>query len=177
MRLVALIFGVCLALCPVRADAAPIGSFSWVHDILFGTGSTFTVVNDSGDPFTSVLIDLYAPDAATPFYTVNLGDIGAGESAQSIDDFSLFTLPADLDRTDLRLTYLADPVTAQLLATELIGDPLDLLTGTIDITVPDPPAPTVPEPGTLLSLALGLGAVRGRTLLIARQRKSPASTR
>ena len=148
-----------------EANAAPIGTFEWAYDVLFGTGSTFNITNTSTGVFEDTFVDLYAPAATTPFQTISFGDVDSGGSAQSIDDLSVFLVPDDLARVQLRLTFDATPVTAQLLASDLQGLPTLLLIGATDITGP---APTnVPEPPSVSLMLLGFAA----TAFAARRRK------
>jgi hypothetical protein len=45
-----------------------IGTFDWVDDILFRSGSTFSVNNESASTFESIAIDLFAQGDSTPFH-------------------------------------------------------------------------------------------------------------
>ena len=117
----------------------------------FGIGSIFNVTNTSADTFLGVYVDLYSPDADTPFYSVNLGDIDGGLTAQSIDDLSFLSVPFDLDRATLRLGYLASVVNVTLGASDLIGDPTSFLVGSTEIQT----IAHVTEPATWMVLSAG----------------------
>jgi hypothetical protein len=166
MRMRDLVIVVMLTACASRVDAAPIGTFEWTHDILFGTGSVFTVINESGSAFDDVTVDLFAPSAATPFFAASLGDLSPGESAQSFDDLSFFLVPFDLDSIRLRLTFENTLVTATLVSTQLTGDPSSLLAGSTTIDAPE--VSPVPEPSSVLLLLTGV-ALLTRRRMTARQ--------
>jgi hypothetical protein len=156
MRQAVLLLTACAVLLPQRAAAAPIGTFEWVHDALFGTGSTFSVTNQSDDPFEDVFVDLFAPGQMTAFQSLSLGTVDAGSAAQSIDDLSFLVVPFDLSRALVRLTFDGTALSAELDSANLQGDPAFLLAGAIDIVAPDDPDPTpvpVSEPSTLTMLA------------------------
>ncbi len=157
MRLRVAILLAALLCVPRLASAATIGTFDWVYDELFATGSSFNVANESVDTFTSVFVDLYAPLAPDPFQSLSLGNVAAGTTAQSIDDLSLLLVPLDLARAQLRFTFGTEAVVVQLLAGALVGEPGNVLFGSIDIEAPDvSPTPT-PEPSTLALLLAGVG--------------------
>jgi hypothetical protein len=44
----------------VLEPGSVIGTFEWVDDVLFGTGSTFDVDNESSFTFESVFVDLFS---------------------------------------------------------------------------------------------------------------------
>ena len=157
------VLAICLLLAPARASATSIGVFDWTYDAAFGTGSTFSVTNDSTDPFSDVFVDLYAPSESIAFLSLSLGEVSAGGTAQSIDDLSLLLVPNDLATAVLRLSFGSDPITATIVASSLQGDPAFLLQSSIDILTDDSPNPTpIPEPSTvvLVGSVLGAAAVR-----------------
>lgn len=154
---------------PNRAVAAPIGTFEWVYDTLFATGSSFNVTNESESSFEDIFVDLYAPEAADPFQSLSLNSVEAGGIVQSFEDLSFLVVPFDLDRAHLRFTFNSGLVGLDLFASALTGDPQSLMAASVDIFAPEvPPSPApVPEPATLLLLGTGLGAmglrrIRGR---------------
>jgi hypothetical protein len=164
MRFVVAVLTVCVLLSPRSAGASPIlepsgrvvGSFGWVHDVLFQTGSTFSVTNESNADFVDVFVDLYAPSETVPFISLSLGAVVAGGSGQSIDDLSALLVPEDISVALLRLSFANAPLSASIFATSLSGDPLDLLAGATDILAPaQSPAP-IPEPTTLVLMGVGI---------------------
>jgi hypothetical protein len=160
-----------LLLLPASARAASIGTFEWTYDALFGTGSVFSVTNQSSDPFLDVFVDLYAPSESIAFYSMNLGVVDTGSASQTIDDLSFLTVPFDIGSATVRLSYVGEAVTATLLASSLAGDPTLLLQGATDIQVEDDSQP-VPEPSTLLLLGSALAAATIRKGLSTRTKTS-----
>jgi hypothetical protein len=152
-----------------RADASPIGIFTWTGDDLFGP--LFTVENFSADiseslgspsaSFSSIFVDLVFADGtpASSLLLASIGDPGdttidPGEVAQN------FALPLSfaIESASLRLAFPLDGTIALLDAN---GAPLTSLTAinsgaTIDFT---PPAP-IPEPATMLLVGSGLVLAR-----------------
>ena len=149
----------------VLEPGSVIGTFEWVDDVLFGTGSTFDVDNESSFTFESVFVDLFSSGATTPFQTLALGDIPSMGFAQSFEDLSALIVGTDLSQALLRLTFGDTPLTATLFASSLTGDPQTLLAASVDIQTTAP----VPEPATLTLLGSSLAAMgwrlrrRGRT--------------
>lgn len=137
-------------------SAVPIGTFEWVYDTLFGTGSTFSLTNESEKTFDAIFVDLYAGDGSDPFRTLDLGTVLGGGITQSIDDLSLLTVPTDIARAHLRFTLAGDLVGADLLATELSGESEGLTAVSVDILGPQASPEPVPEPSTLALLASGV---------------------
>jgi hypothetical protein len=156
MRITSFVFAIAFLAVAGRAHAAPIGSFDWVHDVLFGTGSVFFVINDSANTFEDASVDLFAPGATNPFQTLSLGDVLPGAFVQSIDDLSFLLVPFDLDRVQLTLSYDSNRVSVDLLSSSMLGDP-DLFLAA-STSIPEPTR-TVPEPSTLLLLAVAAGIV------------------
>jgi hypothetical protein len=148
-----------LLLLPASARAASIGTFEWTYDALFGTGSVYSVTNQSSDPFLDVFVDLYAPSESVAFYSMSLGVVEAGTGSQTIDDLSFLMVPFDIGSATVRLNYIGEALTATLLASSLAGDPTLLLQGATDILTEESPQPhPVPEPSTLLLLGSALTA-------------------
>jgi hypothetical protein len=163
-----------LLLLPASARAASIGTFEWTHDAFFGTGSVFSVTNQSSDPFLDVFVDLYAPSESVAFYSMNLGVVDAGSASQTIDDLSFLIVPFDIGSATVRLSYIGEMVTATLLASSLAGDPTLLLQGATDIEVDDESQP-VPEPSTLLLLGSALTAATIRKRLSITRTKTSSN--
>jgi len=156
----------------VLEPGSVIGIFEWVDDVLFGTGSTFDVDNESSFTFESVFVDLFSSGATSPFQTLALGDIPSMGFSQSFEDLSALIVGTDLSQALLRLTFGDTPLTATLFASSLNGDPQTLLATSVDIQTTAP----VPEPATLTLLGSSLAAMgwrlrrRGRTRHTTSQR-------
>jgi hypothetical protein len=143
----------------VLEPGSVLGTFGWVDDILFGSGSTFAVDNESPFTFESVFVDLFSSGATTPFQTLDLGDIPPSLGfAQSLEDLSSLSVGTDLVQALLRLTLGDTALTATLLASSLTGDPAGFVTTSVDIQAPAP----VPEPATLTLLGSSLAAMGWR---------------
>jgi hypothetical protein len=170
MRVRMLLLAITLLAFPVRASAGPIGAFDWVHDVLFGTGSSFIVTNDSTRIFESVFVDLYSPGEFDPFQSLGLGDIDPeGGFAQTFDDLSHLLVPENVHRAVVRFVLADAVITTALLASSLEGDPTDFLIATTVIDDgAEPPPTSVPESSpTALLLLMGAAA-----LAITRSRAS-----
>jgi PEP-CTERM motif len=142
----------------VLEPGSVLGTFGWVDDILFGSGSTFDVQNESSFTFESVFVDLFALGATTPFQTLALGDIPSMQPGQSFEDLSSLSVGTDLVQALLRLTLGDTALTATLLASSLTGDSAGFVTTSVDIQAPAP----VPEPATLTLLGSSLAAMGWR---------------
>lgn len=174
MRLRVAIVLAALLCVPRGASAATLGTFEWVYDVLFASGSTFSVTNESDDSFSDVVVDLYAPEATVPFQSLAFGTIVGGTIAQNIEDLSFLLVPQDIDRAHLTLVVGTEVIALDLLATALTGESTDLLATSIDIVAADPPPTHIPEPPTLLLLAIGLG---GFACYRRRARRAPRGKR
>ena len=159
-------FAVFVCLSASRADAVPIGVFSWAGDDLFGP--LFTVENFSDDAgqslglpggaFSDVFVDLVFGDGTAPLSLmlasiVEPGDetIDPGEIAQN------FALPTSFDIGSAALR-LALPFEGTIGLIDAGGTPIESLTqansaALIDFT-------PVPEPSTLLLVGVGLASAR-----------------
>jgi hypothetical protein len=153
------------------SSSIPLGTFEWVYDVMFGTGSTFTLTNESEDSFDDIVVDLYAPEAIDPFQSLSLGSIAGPGIAQSIDDLSFLLVPFDLDRARLTFRLGETILGADLFAAALSGDE-GVSLAAVDVFAPDPPTEPVPEPSTLLLLGGGIVAVALRR---RRRIESPSS--
>lgn len=143
------------------ASAEPIGTFGWVYDTLFDTGSAFSVTNESADPFSDVFVDLYAPGAADPFQSISLGNSGTidgSTAAQSLEEL-LFVPSLELDRVHLRFVFDSMSLSADLFASALAGESGTLLATSADLFATESAPEPIPEPGTLLLLGSGISAL------------------
>ncbi len=156
-----------------RAEAVPIGTFSWSDDPLFGP--IFTVENFSHDPlvslgppgaaFSEIFVDLAFGDGTAPTslslaHVVDPADttIDPGEVAQN------FLLPPSvaIASAGLRLVF---PLAGTVALLDAQGVPLAALasagtSGQIDFTAAD--VTPIPEPETLVLLAVALLTLRLR---------------
>jgi hypothetical protein len=142
------------------ARASSIGVFGYVVDSELGP--IFSVENTSDGEFSDVLVRLF--DGAFDVRDLTLGTVDPFSLQQTIDDLTI--LPTPFDHATLEFSYsLPGTLTVQELA-GLSLDPGGTVGNTTSVSIDfAPAAQPVPEPATILLVAVGGALViraRGR---------------